>query len=72
MAPLFVYWSSHRPAPLPADPAARLCPARCSVMERGLPEDKGSVSAFCEHGADKEQNIHSDRFQETAPAGGGC
>lgn len=29
------------------------------------------MSALCEHGADKEQNIHSDRFQETAPVGGG-
>lgn len=28
------------------------------------------MSALCKHGADKEQNIHSDRFQETAGEGG--
>lgn len=39
-------------------------------MERGLPEDKGLSVCLREPGADKEQNVHSDRFQETAR--GGC
>lgn len=30
------------------------------------------MSALCTHGADKEQNIHSDRFQETAPGRAGA
>lgn len=46
----------------PRSPAARLCPARCSVLEHGV--------CFMQHGADKEQNTLSDRFQETARAGG--
>lgn len=40
MAPVSVYESSPRPAPPPEDPAARPCPARCSVPELGLAEDK--------------------------------
>nr|CAI9704907.1 unnamed protein product [Rangifer tarandus platyrhynchus] len=35
---------------------------RCSELERGV--------CFMQHGADKEQNTLSDRFQETAWAGG--
>lgn len=46
MAPMSVYWSSPRPAPPPEDPAARLCPARCLVMEHGLPEDKALTVCF--------------------------
>lgn len=37
LAPLLVCRSS---------PGPRLCPARCSVMERGLPEDKGPSVCF--------------------------
>lgn len=46
LAPMFVYWSGPQPAPPPGDPAARLRPARCSVMERGLPEDKELAVCF--------------------------
>lgn len=66
---LMVCWSGPRPVRLPTAQAARLCPARCSVLERGLPEDKESSVCFMQHAADKEQNTHSDRFQETARAG---
>ena len=67
---VIVCWSGPRPAQLPTAQAARLCPARCSVLERGLPEDKECSVCFMQHAADKEQNTHSDRLQETARAGG--
>ena len=46
MAPASVYRSSPGPVPPPEDPAARLWPARCSVMEHRSPEDKALTVCF--------------------------
>lgn len=64
-----------RPQPRAAPRGPGLPPVSSQVLGdgAGLPKDKEhSVCFLCKHSADKEQNTHSDCFQETAAGRAGA